>query len=737
MFSTGSKWLKLISVLICLIVFNQVLLTIFQMNHIFLQLSYVMINICTVFVLIGLLIILRKTRKELNKSNQKLNNIFNSLDVALWSHDLKSDHLFINPGIEKLYGYQLKEFYQDYDLWKKVIHPDDLDVLTERAKLIKQGQPVTSNYRIMRPDGDVRWIQDTGIPTYDDRGNLIDFSGVLFDLTEQKEGEARYRGIVELSPDFIAVIRDWKFDFINDAGSKLIGVESPSDLVGKSILGYVSTSDVRRIRDILHEMDDKELEKNRFELQIVHVDGRKLDVEMSVMKLLYEGKVARLAVGRDITERKKADEIIHQMAYYDALTGLPNRNMFKKHLNNRLLNNTGENLAVLFLDLDRFKVINDTKGHSTGDLVLQIVAKQLTEAVQNAGLVSRQGGDEFLILLDDTTNEKVETISQRIITAFSQPIYIEDDEFFVTPSIGISLFPEDGQDQEMLIKNADTAMYLAKDRGKNNYQYYNPSLNKLSTRKMKLEVALRKAIEKDELTICYQPQIELSTRKIVAVEALLRWNHPKYGGISPVEFIPIAEETGLIVPIGRWVLQKVSEQHKQWKEAGLTSLRVAVNVSVRQIQENDFADDVKRTIQEYKLNPLDLELEITESIMQNIENSTIVLNELKNLGVTISIDDFGKGYSSLSYLKHLPIDKIKIDKSFVDDISHSSNNGSIAKAIIDMGHNMNFTIVAEGIEEVQQVEFLMKNFCEYGQGYYFSKPVSADEVLSIVEKEIE
>lgn len=734
MISSEPKWFKIIISVMLLIVFNQLLLYIFHLNHMFLHFSFVTINIFTVIVLLGLMISLRKTTSELRKSNQKLNNIFDSLDVAVWAHDLKSDNLYISQGIEHLYGYNLKEFYHDHNLWRKVVHPDDEHILTERAKLIDQGKPVTSIYRIRRPDGDVRWIQDRGIPTYDDKGNYHDFSAVLFDITEQKEGEERYRGIVELSPDFIAVIRNWKLDFINEAGSKLLGVENPLELFGRSIIEFVSTNDVRKISDALTEMDHKARGINRFELQIIRIDQKNIDLEMSIMRIPYEGKVATLVVGRDITERKKADEIIHHMAYYDTLTGLPNRNMFKEHLNNRLLNAEDEKLAVLFLDLDRFKVINDTKGHSTGDHVLQLVAKRLSDAVLDEGLVSRQGGDEFLILLNNASNEKIECISQQIINDFSQPLYIEDDEFFVTTSMGISIYPHDGEDQETLIKNADTAMYLAKDRGKNNYQYYNSKLNNSSTRKMKLEVELRKALEKDQLTIYYQPQVELSTRKIIAVEALLRWNSPTYGSVSPAEFIPIAEETGLIVPIGRWVLKKVSEQHKQWKKAGIPSLRVAVNVSVRQMQENHFAQDVKCVIKEYDLNPLELELEITESIMQNIENSTIVLNELKQLGVTLSIDDFGKGYSSLSYLKHLPIDTIKIDKSFVDDICDPANNGSIAKAIIDMGHNLGFTIVAEGIEQEEQAEFLHGNSCEYGQGYFFSKPMPAEDVFLLLKK---
>ncbi|WP_233499226.1 EAL and GGDEF domain-containing protein [Bacillus weihaiensis] len=697
------------------------------------QFAHFLINAVTLVMLISLLFTTQKKSKELEQSTQKLNSIFDSLDVAIWSHDIKANVLIITPGIEKLYGYPLQQFYDDHLLWKKVIHPDDAHVLKEREELLKEEKSVTSVYRIIRPDGDVRWIQDSGIPTHDEKGEFIDFTSVLFDITEQKEGEERYKGLVEMSPDFIAVIRDWKLIFINEAGAKILGAERPPDLIGKPVMQFVPSDEAKKIYDTLQEMDQGQLAQKRFDLQINTYQQKKFDLEMSIMTVLYEGKMARLVVGRDITERKKAEEIIHQMAYYDSLTGLPNRNMFKDQLNNRLLNpiNKEDKVAVLFLDLDRFKVINDTKGHTTGDLILRKVAIRLSDAVKDEGIVSRQGGDEFLILLTDTTNEKIENVAKSIINSLSQPLLLQNEEFFVTTSIGISLYPEDGDDQETLIKNADTAMYLAKERGKNNYQYYNHSLNQLSTRKMELEVELRRAIEKNQLFVHYQPQVELESEEIVALEALLRWEHPEYGLVSPAEFIPLAEETGLIVPIGTWVLRHVCEQLQIWKQKGI-SIRVAVNISVRQMQESTFSSCVREAIEEYGIDATSLELEITESIMQNIENSSAVLAELKELGVTISIDDFGKGYSSLSYLKHLPIDKIKIDKTFVDDICDHTNNGSIAKAIIDMGHNMNFTVIAEGIETIEQVSFLKQHNCKYGQGFHYSKPLPKEEVQKIL-----
>lgn len=605
-------------------------------------------------------------------------------------------------------------------------------LIDERLQQLTKKEPVTSFYRIVRPDGKVRWIRDRGIPAYDEKGDFVDFTSVIFDVTEQMEREERYRGLVEMSPDIIAVIRNWTFVFINKAGSKLFGT---SDMIGRHVLEFVSTENVRSIKDIVQKMDDNDnhIEKNYFECQLLLSNGDVIDAEVSLMKILYEGRSAKLVVGRDITERKKAQQLIHNMAYYDSVTNLPNRNMFKEHLINSLTTN-GENqeLAVLFLDLDRFKVINDTKGHSTGDLLLKDVADRIRSTVKSDGLVSRQGGDEFLILLEGMRKEEIEKIAQQIIDDFSRPFFVHCEEVFVTASIGISLYPYDGKDQETLIKNADTAMYLAKERGKNNYQYYNEGLNTQSTRKMVLEVGLRKALDTHQFNMVYQPQFELETGTIIGVEALIRWEHPKLGPISPVEFIPIAEETGLIVQIGKWIIQQVCKDHNQWKQHGHGSIKMAVNISVRQMQEQEFVSSVKQVLEEYNVDPNMFELEITESIMQNINHSIVILKELKQLGVKIAIDDFGKGYSSLSYLKHLPIDKIKVDKSFVDDILDPTHNGSIAKAIIDMGHIMKFTVIAEGIEEEKQVDFLLKNNCKMGQGFFFSKPLPEHEIRKLL-----
>ncbi|ETI70853.1 sensor domain-containing protein [Neobacillus vireti] len=719
-------WL-LIFCLLCSVVLLDVVISSFFPSITFIKYISLIILIGTLPYLIRTLNKEREISEEHRENKLKLKNIFDTLDVAIWSHDLKSDKLLITPGIEKLYGYSYKDFYNDFDLWKKVIYPDDLYIVQAREKKFAAGETVTSEYRIIRPDGEVRWIQDRGFPTLDKRGNFVDFNSVLFDITDRKESEDRYRSLVEMSPDIIAVVGSKKVEYMNEAGWKLVGATSPDEVIGESALKFASSQIIETIKSKVGRMDNREPERVRFEFQAKRLDGETIDVEMAATSIFYEGRFAVQVVGRDITERKKTEKTIQNMAYFDSLTGLPNRNRFRHHLNEALKQQADQMLAVLFLDLDRFKIINDTKGHSVGDVVLQKVANRLELAVQTGGFVSRQGGDEFIILLEDIDKEKTTKLAKQILNEFSYPLEVNNQEFYVTPSIGISIFPIDGMDEETLIKNADTAMYQAKERG-NSFCFYSSNLNGISIRKMELENGLRKALEQNQLMLYYQPQVCLATGKLVGIEALIRWQHPELGFIAPSEFIPLAEETGLIVPIGKWVLQEACKQRKAWENAGFHNFPIAVNVSVRQFEDDYFVEYISNLLAEVGLEANHLELEITESIMQNLENSMIILNQLKELGVLLSIDDFGTGYSSLSYLLHLPIDKIKIDKSFVDDILYHSNQGIMVKTIIDMGLNLNFAVIAEGIETDEQLSFLKKNDCRTGQGYLFSRPIPAEQM---------
>ncbi|MFD0050120.1 EAL domain-containing protein [Actinomycetes bacterium NPDC127524] len=698
-------------------------------------------QIVELIIIIGSIILLyamftghKKTTGELITSNQKLNSIFDTLDVAIWSHDMKTDKLMISAGIEKLYGRSLDEFYRDHSLWKKVIYKEDENVLKTRVESFNARQPATSVYRIVLPDGEIRWIQDRGIPAFNEDGQMISFTSVLLDITLRRESEDRYRSLVEMSPDIIVVVSRGQLDYINDTGSRLVGAGDPSELIGKPATQFVSPQALKSAKEQILAKWNKETEKLRFEIEAFRIDGVVMDLEVSAMPIIYEGRRAWHIVGRDIAERKKTEKKIQHMAYYDSVTGLPNRNMLNRKLNS-ILNKPGDkSLAVIFLDLDRFKLINDTKGHTTGDLLLRKAGERLTYSVQDEGLVSRQGGDEFLILLENTDKQKAEKVARRILDSFASPFYLDMEEYFITPSIGISLCPADGEDQDTLIKHADNAMYLAKDAGKNTFRFYSHDLDNTSMRKMELEKGLRKALDQKEFFLQYQPQVELGTGKVIGVEALIRWRHPVLGVVPPNEFISLAEETGLIVPLGEWVLREACRQNRCWQKAGYTPVPVAVNISVRQLQEDSFIEMLQKIIDESGLSPKYLELEITESIMQNIKRSSLILNELKKLGIALSIDDFGTGYSSLSYLKHLPIDRIKIDKSFIDDIMDPLNHGSIVKAIIDMSLNLGFEVIAEGIEKAEQVHFLLENSCKIGQGYYYRKPLDSHEIEDLLQE---
>ncbi|MED4454488.1 putative bifunctional diguanylate cyclase/phosphodiesterase [Metabacillus fastidiosus] len=448
----------------------------------------------------------------------------------------------------------------------------------------------------------------------------------------------------------------------------------------------------------------------------------------------------QLIKNSEITKQLKIkNEQLNHQAYYDYLTGLPNRFMLFENLNRFIANMDSQKkqMAIMFIDLDRFKTINDTLGHISGDYLIQQVAKRLRKSIPEEDFVYRHGGDEFIILLEETDKEQYTKIASSILDLFSSPFSVNNERLFTTASIGISIYPFHGEDAETLIKNADTAMYEAKERGKNTYQLYNSEPDDKIIRRMKLENGLRTVLENNELSIYYQPQVNLRTGKIKGVEALLRWHHPELGFIPPDEFIPLAEETGAIISIGEWVLETACKQAKSWQMSVFPSLCVSVNVSIRQIKEDNFVDIVSNILQKSELEPSYLELEITETLMQNIDTSLTIFNQLKKLGVQISIDDFGTGYSSLSLLAHLPIDYLKIDRSFTNNMLEHSNTISIVKTIINMGRNLNLKIVAEGIEEERQELFLSQHGCHIGQGYYYSRPIPVEELSELLEQQYE
>ena len=443
-----------------------------------------------------------------------------------------------------------------------------------------------------------------------------------------------------------------------------------------------------------------------------------------------------IAIKEDITERRKVEETIQRMAYYDPVTGLPNRTLFNDRLTLAVAHahRNKEMLAVLFLDLDRFKVVNDTLGHSVGDKLLRGVAGRLKTTVREGDTVARLGGDEFTLLLPKIKRvENMAKIAGKVLTSIKEPLKLDGHELHITTSIGIAVYPDDGSDAETLLKNADAAMYHAKEQGRDNYQFYTPSLHARASRQMELEGSIYGALEREEFELNYQPVVDINTGRIVGMESLLRWHHPEQGLVSPDEFIPVAENTGLITQIGEWVLHTACAQNKAWQDAGLPPIHVSVNLSSRQFQQIDLIEIIDRALRETGLDARFLELEITEgSAMQNVESTIYKLKGMDALGVKIAIDDFGVGYSSLSYLKRFPIHTLKIDRSFVSDITTDPDDRAIVTAIIALAKTMNLKVVAEGVETEEQLDFLRRLHCNEMQGYLFSKPVPAGELREML-----
>lgn len=448
----------------------------------------------------------------------------------------------------------------------------------------------------------------------------------------------------------------------------------------------------------------------------------------------------RLWTFRDITTRKRAEELAEYLAYHDALTNLPNRTLARDHLTTALASARRENhkVALLFLDLDRFKVINDSLGHTVGDLLLKQVAERLRGSSRKQDTVARVGGDEFLIVMSGVDQPgDASAAAQRITDLMRGEFVVQGHTLNVSCSIGVSIFPEHGTDTETLIKNADAAMYRAKGSGHNTFQFFTEEINAQVLERMSMETCLRNALDRDELFLEYQPQMEIETEAIIGVEALLRWHSPELGSVPPDKFIPVAENCGLIIPIGEWVLRTACAQARQWQDEGHRAVPIAVNVSAVQLLQEGFLELVKRVIQQTGLQPEYLELELTESVLlSNADVSFPVLQEMKDLGMKLAIDDFGTGYSSLSYLKTLPVNRLKIDRSFIRDVAVDPDDEAITTAIISMAKSLRLRVIAEGVETASQLAFLRAHRCDEIQGYYFSKPVSPAEIVRLMQHRI-
>lgn len=490
------------------------------------------------------------------------------------------------------------------------------------------------------------------------------------------------------------------------------------------------------------------IQESNSNIPIVVLSGQ--DSESLATKIVQSGAQDYLVKGqgdghliskalRYAIERKRIQEGLSYLAQYDSLTGLANRNLFRERLGRALIraDRNKSLVALMFIDLDRFKNINDTLGHDAGDKLLIEVSKRLEKCTRDGDTVARLGGDEFTVILEDINHvDDAANVARKILVALEPAIKLDEHEVFMTPSIGVTIYPVDDTSENNLLKNADTAMYRAKERGRNGFQFYTAGMNTRTIERLELEAGLRRALKNDEFVLYYQPKIAIDNRQIIGAEALIRWQHKKLGLIPPMEFIPIAEETGLIVPIGEWVIQTACKQVASWQEAGFSGLRMAVNISARQFRDSDIVKVVLDAVIQTNINPRDLEVEITESmLMEDTSVNIAALKELKDNGVHISIDDFGTGYSSLSYLKRFNIDALKIDKSFVRDITTDSDDAAIASAIIALGQSLRLIVVAEGVETEDQLVFLKTQGCHEAQGYLFSRPLTAANFIQLLQEE--
>jgi diguanylate cyclase (GGDEF)-like protein/PAS domain S-box-containing protein len=652
---------------------------------------------------------------------------------------------YVSDGILDITGHTAAEFIGDSVVFVEIIHPDDRETMHREVKIaIEHREPYTVEYRIVTSRGETKWVWEQGQPVVaDDSDTVVALEGFISDITERKradqalaESEGRHRDLFENA-------RDAMFSY-NLRGRMISANRRVTELTGYTNEEFLALN-FGQIVAVEHHVAVGEALKRIFngedapyELEIGAKDGRRIPLEVTARLILGKrGEPHTVqAIGRDITERKQAEETIRRLAYHDALTDLPNRALFEDRLLVALAQarRQREMIAVLFLDLDSFKVVNDTLGHGAGDKLLQAVAHDLATLVREGDTVARVGGDEFTLLLAGIeAPEDATDVAQRILECLRRPRVINGTEFRTTGSIGVTMYPADGGKGETLLRNADTAMYRAKERGRDNYQLYAASMNAKMMERIAVEQDLRHALVRNELELFYQPIVAVETGVITGAEALIRWRHPKRGIVPPDEFIPLAEETGLILEIGEWVLRETCRQIRQWREQGLVVDLVAVNLSARQFQQEDLVQRIAGILRESGVSPDLIQIEITESaVLKNVDSAMAMLWQLREMGIQIALDDFGTGYSSLTYLKRFPIDAVKIDQSFVRDLEHDASDATIVSTVIGMAENLHLHVIAEGVETENQLEFLRQRGCKEYQGYLFARPMPAEEFAELL-----
>ncbi|MGI0484781.1 EAL domain-containing protein [Pantanalinema rosaneae CENA516] len=682
------------------------------------------------------------------QSEAFLRLLLDNLPISIFWKDRQSTYIGCNQHFARMVGIPAAEIQgkTDYDL----PYPE---AAVERFRqqdrqIIKSGQAKMNLLESTTlKNGKQLWLNVNKIPIRNSNQDIIGVMGTLEDITDRQhaefvlqQAEQKYRSIFENAVEGIfQTTRSGHYLMVNPMLAKIYGYDSPEDLMTMltDIEHQLYVNPDRR-REFIQQVQEQGSIQG-FESEVYRKDGSIIWVSESARAIRdehgqivgYEGTV------ENITSRKHTEATIRYQAFHDLLTGLPNRMLFNDRLPLALSQAQRSNtiLAVMFMDLDRFKVINDTLGHAIGDQLLQEVAYRLSRCLREGDTVSRWGGDEFTLLLPQiNTSEDASKIAQRLIEALRPTFELSGHTLHISSSIGVALYPHDGEDAQTLLKNADAALYRAKDQGRNGYQFYTPAINSKASELLALENRLHDALERQEFIIYYQPQINITTGEITQMEALVRWQHPDLGFISPAVFIPLAEENGLIVPIGEWVLRTACTQQRLWQEMGVPSRRIAVNLSARQFHQQRLLETVSQILTEVTLDPGCLELEIAETTaMQDVNFTATLLQQLRTMGVHIAVDDFGTGYSALSYLKKFPLNTIKIDQSFIQDLTTDDRDHAIVAAVIALGRGLNLNVVAEGVETQEQLAILRSLGCEEMQGYLFSQPMPVPQATEFLQ----
>jgi diguanylate cyclase (GGDEF)-like protein/PAS domain S-box-containing protein len=832
---------------------------------------FYMLTLSSVGFMLALSIHARQRSLEaLQETEGRFRHLLQSIHSVVWSASLSGEQVFyINPAVEAIYGRKMQAFYDNPSLWLEAVHPEDKARVAAKAKRLLEEGSQEAEYRILRPDGEIRWLHDRSYVICDAQGVATRIGGIATDITARKqaerllldklEAEERLSTILATAPGVVCSYRvgadgkhsmpyaspafealyglkpetvrddaaplyawvapedyahlqasiqesartlapwrdEWRMRHPSKGEIWLEGYSLPSRQIDGSIIwhGFVHDITDRKRSEAELRLAAKVLENSHEAILVADaalkilavnatfslVTGYALDevigknpkvlasgkhspefyqamweainsqghwqgeiwnrrkngeiypewLSISAVKNTQGATTHYLAIFSDTSENKATEAKIRHLAYHDPLTSLPNRQLLQDRAQQALIEAARhkQEMALLFVDLDRFKNINDTLGHVSGDQLLCQVAERLCGCVREVDTVGRLGGDEFLIILGDlheATNAG--HVAQKIIGRMETPFDLGGHHFTISPSIGVSIYPHDGESFQALLQKADIAMYEAKQAGRNAYRFFSEEINRASLEKLLLESHLRKALEHHEFSVHYQAQFDLASGQIVGAEALIRWRHPDLGPISPAQFIPLAEETGLIIPIGAWVLQEACRQNRLWQDAGHPAITMAVNLSVLQFQRGDILETVASVLAQTGMPAPYLELELTESILlQNAEKTMEALQKIKSLGVKLSIDDFGTGYSSLAYLKRLAVDKLKIDQSFVHDLTTDADTGAIVTAIIQMARGLSLKTIAEGVETPAQADSLKRQGCEEAQGYLYARPVPAEQ----------